>query len=755
MAAVPAGGRELRGDPGRSRARLVVAVIGTSLAFAASADAQGGGGQSADRWVTIAARECDSYSDIRANLARNNLMESLQDLGRDTLYESGEPVDPRKEKAGQPRCRPITGWRFTFGDAIGGQPVVGPWGSLSVVDDPDGGQPVVTKATVPARDFNGHPVSGGVKIPGAITIGLNHDQADRAERNALWLQGGTPQDPVLDSDPQFAGGYGFGALRCAIDDLNGDNVETIQFPGGTRHMYCYAYYVTPPPSSGTIVIRKEVVGSQAPETFAFGGNVSYNAGGAFELTASESDADSIEFVRAETGPGDAPWTVVEDPRDGWTLTDISCTSQASTTATDPAAGSAQISLVAGDTVTCTFTNRLTPPAGALVLRKVTKGGTGRFPFRIQDEDGDVVATRALTTTAEGGVGAVRAIALDPGRYRIAERRPRTDAGVWRLTGIACNGARRPIGEPVFVDIDAGRGAVCTFTNRLQRPGRIDIEAITLGGVGTAGYVVSPVDDATVQRRQFATTDRQRSIAAARGQSTHGLPFGRYLIQETAITAAQRDVWSLIAVSCNGAVIPFEQGRVTVRISRRTPAQDCTFINLRRRDPNPPPPDPGPGPPPGPDPQPGPEPVPPGPTPAPGGKTPDLALDKQRVRSTGGDQPTLTFRIRVDNRSGITATDVVVADRLAAGTRLVSARPSQGRCLTRGPRLVLCPLGDLGPHRHADIRVRVEQSNPSSGVNVALVGAGSPEDRLRNNLDSARVPAFEPPPPDPPPGACRC
>ena len=63
-----------------------------------------------------------------------------------------------------------------------------------------------------------------------MTIGLNRDQVDASAGNHLWLQGGTPTDPVLFGDPQFAGRYGFGALRCAIDDLNGDNVETIQFP---------------------------------------------------------------------------------------------------------------------------------------------------------------------------------------------------------------------------------------------------------------------------------------------------------------------------------------------------------------------------------------------------------------------------------------------------------------------------------------------------------------------------------------------
>jgi uncharacterized repeat protein (TIGR01451 family) len=724
-----------------SSAGALVAILG--LLLCPVAGAQVSGDQSADRWVTIAARECDSYTDIRANLARNDIMESLQDLGKDTLYEPGDLVDPRIEAVGQPKCRPVVGWRFTFGESYVSRAVSGPWGALSIVTDPDAQQPV-TKDSVPAKDFDGNPVGGGAKIDGAVTVGLNRDQVDRAAANRLWIQGGTPEDPVLYSDPQFAGRYGFGALRCAIDDLNGDNVETIQFPAGARHVFCYAYYVTPPPSSGTIVIRKQVQGSgDAAETFAFRGNVSYEPGGAFELSASDGNPGSTEFLRGETRPGDAPWTVVEDAQDGWSLTSLSCTSASSTTTTDLAARSVQINLTAGDTVTCTFTNRLTPPAGALVLRKVTEDGTGSFPFSIRDADGDVVARRTLTTRAPGGLGAVRVIKLEPGRYTIRERRPATGQGIWRLSGVRCNGARRDPRQPVTVEITAGRGAVCTFTNRLDHPGQINIAAVTINGLGRAGYLVTRAGERAAPRVQFATTRRQGRTAPASGESTHGLPFGRYVIRETAAAAGERAVWSLIAVSCNGRILPFEQGRVTVELTRTTPRQDCTFVNLRQRAPVPPPePEPTPTPTPGPAPEPfGPS---PSPVPVPGGSPPDLALDKRQVASTGGQAPILTFLLRVTNRSDVGATRVVVADRLAAGTALVSADPSQGRCLTRGARLLMCTLGDLAPGASASIRVRVQHFDAGAGVNVAVVGAGSPEEVLRNNVAAARIAAVRRP-----------
>jgi uncharacterized repeat protein (TIGR01451 family) len=712
---------------------LLIAGLVTlaALALPQAAGAQIDGASNSKTLLTLVARECSDYSDIRANLARNNIQESLQDLGADTLYVSGEPINPAKELLGQPACRPITGWRFTIGDGIAGNTVDGVWGKLSVVTNPDG--QATTRASVPARDFDGDPIANAT-VAGAVTVGLTQAQIDRASRGALWIQGGTTTDPVLFTGPPFAGRYGFGALRCAIDNLNGDNVETTAYPTGTRHMYCYAYYVTPPPSSGTVIIRKVVEGSEADETFGYGGNISYNPGGTFSLTASDGDPDSIEFVRAETRAGDAPWTVTEDAHEGWTLTNISCTSQTgSTTATDLAAREVDITLVAGDTVTCTYTNRLTPPAGALLLRKVTLDGTGSFPFTIRDEDGDVVRRRTLTTRRPGGIGALRLFVLDPGRYEISERRPVSRDGVWRLTRVKCNGRERDAGEPVTVNITGGRGAVCTFTNRLDRPGRIAISKVTLGGVGTAGFVVSPLGDPAEQRRQFATTRREGVPARARGQSTSELRFGRYVIQETALSADQEELWSLTAVTCNRRLVPFEQGRAIVRVSRGAPVQRCTFVNLRQPDPDPPP---------SPDPDPTPDPTP---DPEPGGDEPDLAIEKRQVSSTGGPIPTLTFRLRVTNNSEVTAENVVVTDRLAAGTVYVSARPSQGRCFQRGARLVICTLGDLEPGASATIRVRVQQVDPQAAVNLAVVGSGSPEEVLRNNVAGARVSAVQRPP----------
>jgi hypothetical protein len=80
---------------GRSVRSLVVAVSVSAVAclvFAAAASAASG------YFVTFAARVCPSYSDIYANKARNDIVESLQDLGPNTQYgNNGALVGPAYE----------------------------------------------------------------------------------------------------------------------------------------------------------------------------------------------------------------------------------------------------------------------------------------------------------------------------------------------------------------------------------------------------------------------------------------------------------------------------------------------------------------------------------------------------------------------------------------------------------------------------------------------------------------------------------
>jgi uncharacterized repeat protein (TIGR01451 family) len=692
---------------------LALAIV---LCLPASASAQVApdepNGSGTDLFVTVAARECSTYDAIRANLARNNIMESLQDLGKDTLYTSGEPINPLKELRGQPLCKPISGWTFTVGSGIKEKAVSGPWGSLSIVTGAED-TPILTEASTPLRGWGGQLIPD-ISIRGATTFELNGAQAERGGRNALWIQGGTTTDPVLFSDPRFVGKYGFGALRCSVDNLNGDNVETIAFPTGTRHAFCYAYYVTPPPASGTIVIRKEVKGSgSAAQDFQFGGNVSYNPGGAFSLSAADGRPDEETFFRGETRPGDDPWTVSEDVPQGWALTDIRCEAGASRVTTSLKSKSLSIDLAPGDTVICTFVDALLPPKGVLLLRKVTENGVGRFNFKVVGSNGDVIKRPAIATKRSGEVAYAKPIPLNPGSYKVFEQTPDDRRGVWRLVGVSCNGSLRQ-GNGAGVTVTQRRGALCTFTNRLTHPGRLSIRKETVGNTGTALFQVTTPADPTLELHQSAKVKKAGAAVPARGDSTRHLPFGTYVIQESAAGEIDRGHWSLIEVICDGRAVPFEQGRAVVRLTERDPTASCKFVNRFTKGPVPPPP--------GPEPQPGEE--------------AELVIDKELIRSSGGPTPTEVFRITISNPFQVAAANVVVTDQPGPGLAVLSAKPSQGECFQATE--YACALGTIPAGGKATVIVTARDYSADGTYNSVVAGSASAEEKQSNNVDRVAV-----------------
>ncbi len=697
----------------------VLALIGPGAGAASGQQPPDPDGDGTDYFLTIAARSCPSYESITANLARNNIQESLRDLGADTLYTSGEPIKPAKENAGQPDCTPITGWKFTLGKGIGG-PVKGPWGALSIVTSPFSTD-ITTLGSVPDRDSMGR-VKPGTSIGGATTIELTSDQAKLAARSSsLWIQGGTTTDPVLDT--VFPNQYAFGALRCAIDNLNGDNVEWIQFPSGSRSVYCYAYYVTPPPDSGTIIVKKRVTDPpNADQTFTFQGNISYTPDQTFQLAVNNGSTPSATFYRAETQLGDDPWTVRELVPAGWNLTGLSCAHGASTVATDLASASASIVLAAGDTVTCTYTDALHPPPGQLFLSKITFGGIGTFPFRVRDEDRDTVGQSSATTTQPRVVtdATPNPLDLDAGTYRISERLPVTRGGRWHQVGVTCGAKRRELttGRSARVQITAGKGAACVFENRFVPRGRLAIVKHTRGSAGTTGFVISPLADPTKQHTQTAVTHRAGGTAIARGDSLRRLKLGRYVIQETGTSSSEKGRWTLLAAICSDRLKPFDQGQIVVRLTTRRPRAVCAFINAFTPDVDPVPPEP---------------PTPPTPSPPP---ETDLVITKRALKSPVNFGRIATFEITVRNAGEIAAEQVVVADDPGPNAQLVSATPSQGGCNEATP--VICRLGTIAPGAQATIRVRVRAIGTPTIENVAVTGSSTPETTTDNNIDRASV-----------------
>ena len=701
-----------------SRALRPILIV-LALALATLAGSAGSAAAAAPRdnglLLTVAARSCPAYTDITANLARNNIMESLQDLGADTAYRPGEAIDPEVERSAQPDCTPLPDWRFTLGDNYRSRAVSGPWGALSIVTNPFATD-VTTQNEVALLDPQGLPT--GKTLKGATTIRLNAQETALASKRSLWVQGGTPTDPILDGEfpgPQ----YGFGALRCAVDNLNGDNVEYVAYPAGVTHVFCYAYYVEPPPTSGTIVIRKEVEGPAGiDETFRFDGNISYNPGGNFNLAVKGGKPAQETFFRgATTGDPHPPWTVRELGTPDWKLDDLSCVSRDGTSKIEAstAAGRASIDLAPGDHVTCTYSNEYAPPPQGLTIRKVTHGGTGHFSYDVGPVGGGEAAHAAVTTSEEGIAAEADPSPLDlaAGRYAISEQVPESDRGRWVLQAVECDGESLPVKQPVEVTVSARQVRACTFSNDFIPKGSISISKITRGAVGTTGFIVAPLQGEATAYQQSATTVKAGQPARAKGDDTGNLELGHYVITDLPPAPQGGGAWSLTYVECDGRAMPSTQGRIEVSLTVANPRLHCVFTNSF--DPTPPPAPPQPQPP-----------------------SPDanLVLTKRADVPATTVGTTIAYTLTVTNRGSGPADDVTLIDQPQGPATLVSAQTDAGSCGAGLP--LICTLGSLPPGATASLTVRMKARSPGLFVNRAVVGTATQEASVLNSEADSKV-----------------
>ncbi len=712
-------------------------VIGALAVGPGAAWAKGSG-----YYVTFVARSCPSYQDVFANKARNDIQESLDDLGPDSPYnDTVGLVDPAVEsRAPEDACSPLPQWQFTLGHGYLTRAVTGPWGSLSEVTDPFAGSSIVTQASTPLYDQYHNRVKGQ-SIAGAVTIQLTDDERKQAAAaNRLWAQGGTPDDPVLANT--FPGPeYGFAALRCATDALNGDNVEYVFFPAGVTHVFCYAFYVVPPPTSGTITIQKRVVGAPDGEdpAFGFNGSISFNPDG-FTL----ANGQSLDFYRA----GGQTWEVTEAAVDHYTLSSVDCTATTdngqpgSSTATMTGA-TTEIHLVDAEHVTCVYTNTYQPPPGGLVIDKTTRNGTGRFTYTVAPAAAGGRDFHVAATTRRPRVPASAAPELSdlaPGRYTITETSRTSDEGRWRTVSVVCNGVREKPGEPVQVTVQSGQTSTCGFVDAFIAAGAISLAKITTGSTGSVAFLIGARGGKARQFSQHATTTEEGVAADAvpnrSTDATDHLPLGRYLIVEQAPPSEDANDWALQSVQCNGQLIPFSRGAIAVTLTPAHPRLRCVFTDRFIAQPPP-------------DPSPPPTPIPPSPpTPSDGGRTPayegsDLSVAKQALTPEVVSGQAVSYRITVHNRGPDAAANVVLVDQPQGRATLLSVTTSKGTC--NSGKLIVCRLGNLAPRATVAIMVRlIPRTSAARFSNRAVVGGGTAEATLANNSAQATIRVLHPP-----------
>jgi hypothetical protein len=544
--------------------------------------------------VTYVARVCDSYADIMANKARNNIQESLFNLGADSTYTATDVVDPAAEAAGSPRCRALSGWGFSTGSNITGKsPATHNLSTVTGAFRSD----IVTQASTPLLDGQGQPVLGPTGQPrtieGAVTVQLNASEAAWVRNGRqLWVQGGAPADPLNGRTD-----IGFGALRCAQDALNGDNVDAVTYPQGRTHVFCYYYAVTPPPPPGTITVVKHLAGSAQGATFDFQGNISYNPGGAFTIAAAPGRDGSQQFVRGATlgSTTEPPWSFSELAEPGWSAPPVAaCTSRTGESVITTSGATTTVDLAGGDDVTCTYTN--TPaPLAAGELAKQTIGGVGSFSFSVAGPNATEAFT-ATTTTPGTPVTFAARTGAPSGPYTATETMPTdtslTGPGTWSMTSAVCNGASVPVvNTPPAAPTSAtatytaapGTDVSCLFTNTFAPSGSIDIVKTSQGGTGRFEYSVLAPDanlSAVAAPAAVTTSPGQPTAASPSITGISAAPGSRYLIRETMPAPDSGGFWVLGSVDCgpNALQVDLRRAGVLVALTPSNPHATCRFEN---------------------------------------------------------------------------------------------------------------------------------------------------------------------------------
>jgi Prealbumin-like fold domain len=229
-----------------------------------------------------------------------------------------------------------------------------------------------------------------------------------------------------------------------------------------------------PEAKGTIVVRKQTLPAASSQSFAF--TTSYGPG--FSL----SDGQSNSSAPLAAGS----YSVSEAAVSGWDTT-ASC---------DDGSSATNISLSAGETVTCTFTNY---KRGTIVVKKQTQpaGAAGTFAFT-GDVSGSIGGGGTITVSNLSTVGSPT--------YRSTESDPTPS---FDLASISCDDATSAhssggdlAARTASFRLDPGETVTCTFTNA-QR-GTVSVRK-TVSGSPLSSLLPASQQSFTFQLRQGAST----------------------------------------------------------------------------------------------------------------------------------------------------------------------------------------------------------------------------------------------------------
>ena len=274
-------------------------------------------------------------------------------------------------------------------------------------------------------------------------------------------------------------------------------------------------------------------------------------------------------------PAGSPLTVLDNY-----LTTYSCTNALAGGQTPSGAGTSfDVTPVAGDDLTCTFTNTFRP---RLTIRKTSVGGTGSFSF--SGDNGFADQTLVTATPGTPVSGALQGLAAVNTVTTITEDEPPPG---YALTGASCTGF--PTGGAATVDLAArtltlnaaatapGANVTCTFTNTLVPV--VTIRKTSLGGTGSFDFSGS---NGIVSQTLVTTESGTPVSGVTQVLTTPG-------VSTTITEAVPPTGYALTGIACTGMA---GSGTATANLGTRTVTLNaaataaganivCTFTNTLR------------------------------------------------------------------------------------------------------------------------------------------------------------------------------
>ena len=184
---------------------------------------------------------------------------------------------------------------------------------------------------------------------------------------------------------------------------------------------------------GNIVVVKETVPDGSLELFGF----TSNYGDAFSLADGQQNDSGPLLPTSEANT----YSVAEDAKDGWNLESAVCSGDGNTPGS--------ITLLPGETVTCTFTNL--GLGSVTIVKQSDSDGTFQFDF-----SGPEFGAFLVEITTTGGTGQESFTDIPSGSYSVSEM----DPAPFILLSATCDNGD----DPADLTLDAGEDIVCTFVN---------------------------------------------------------------------------------------------------------------------------------------------------------------------------------------------------------------------------------------------------------------------------------------------------